>query len=71
MISINTVREMADKVYGENNYNMEENYCHIVGRSNRRPSNARKVYRFSANGTEGTWITAREAVDIFTKVINR
>jgi len=67
-ISINTVRQILDKVYGK--YDLEDNYCNNVGRSNRKPGNSRKVYRFTAHYSNGTksagsnWLTAREIIDL-------
>jgi hypothetical protein len=69
MTSINTVRQILDKVYG--NYSLEDNYCYNVGRSNRRPENGLKVYRFTANGQTSDWKTAREIVDLLGPVADR
>ena len=44
MTSINTVRAAADRLYGENKWNLAENYCNNVGMSKRNCRTSRKVY---------------------------
>ena len=70
-ISINTVRQILDAVYGENGYSMTDNYCRNVGRSNRKPVNSRKVYKFTANGSTSDWLLAREIVDLLGPIAER
>ena len=54
-ISINTVRELADILYGVNGYSLSENY-----------RNHAKVYSLD-NGQH--WQTTRELVDVLQRVI--
>jgi len=68
-ISINTVRKILDTLYCK--YDLEYSYCCLVGKSTRRPSNALKVYRWTANGTRSEWKTAREIVDLLGPIAER
>ena len=73
MISINTIRQLADQLYGENNYSLNYDYKKIRHADGRVSKTGQKVYqivRSTVSSKDGTktyfktdWKTAREHVD--------
>ena len=66
-ISINTLRRLADRIWGENRYSLEEDYRKTKSTKPGSAANWKKIY--TLNGKD--WKTCREMVATLTAICEK